>query len=969
MPTFPTYDGELPSRLNPLNFRHYWLLAYWIFFRPTALKCYLYQSDRVLYRTEGGVENLIKSFRNPAYVSLYIQSIGLAFLLGLLFGFPVSFLFDSLIVIFNDQRLNLDPFLNGKASQNLYNGIFDVIQSPLKFSAWIDWMSQLLLAISQGVAWGFFPVLIVGLIVGHFFGVSFGTTYFVPLIVAFGIIKGLSEGMSIGIFWGLNWSFAIGLTVSLVFRFRWALIVAILLGLIFGLTWSVSLSLIISDGRPLGWTGSLKWIFWGSIFGGFFGGLGSSRLILYLVEFFCTLLVKLNPRSMHEFNVNCLDELGVLPLVSEKGLTRELYVYEKNKLHVIIPFLGNTFRGKIVRLGVLNYLRQAPDPLSVIYSWMESSLLDSYVRIPLIRREWLTIVSRRQVLFGKLSGLSINEEGSVSSSNLIYRLTRSRRKLQKTPLTQFIALLYLLLYETETNPIPHLQSQSWQTGLDYPDSQEIIESFQILARYLIPNSLQEIADFSQHQGWQNHPTQSFIRPTVIAAISNLDILSLDIRYAITGSRRTNQLAILARANDSLQTLHHYVTTQVPPGYPEQKLLHRIIDQWRNIITTAAGSLGQTQLLEPIPNPYIVGNPVSGQLFVGRDDILARIEELWRPTGQLPSIILYGHRRMGKTSILQNLTGHLGPHTRIIDFNMQRVGMVRSDGELLHNLALALYDTLPDSTEFPEPTEPTFTQQNPYAAFDRFLKQLTPHRNQTRYIIALDEFELLEQRILEGRLDRELLTYLRSLINTYPWFILALAGLHSLQEMTHDYWSPLFGNVTAIPVSFLSRNAATNLITNPTDDFPIDYDPDAIAEIYSLTGGQPYLIQLICHNLISRYNHQRFEDNIDIEPRFSLTDVQTIIDSPTFFSQGHAYFSGIWSQASEQHGPTQHAILRALSQSQSPEVELLQDVQLLDHYTEALELLERHDIIHNVDDRHQFVVPLMQLWVAQYANPD
>ena len=46
-----------------------------------------------------------------------------------------------------------------------------------------------------------------------------------------------------------------------------------------------------------------------------------------------------------------------------------------------------------------------------------------------------------------------------------------------------------------------------------------------------------------------------------------------------------------------------------------------------------------------------------------------------------------------------------------------------------------------------------------------------------------------------------------LIQTYPWFIVAFAGLHTLQEMTSDYWHPLFGSVTRIPVSFLSPGAS------------------------------------------------------------------------------------------------------------------------------------------------------------------
>ena len=54
MPDFPTYRGELPRCLNPRNPRHYLLLAYWIYFRPTALKAYLYQADPDLYRAGPG---------------------------------------------------------------------------------------------------------------------------------------------------------------------------------------------------------------------------------------------------------------------------------------------------------------------------------------------------------------------------------------------------------------------------------------------------------------------------------------------------------------------------------------------------------------------------------------------------------------------------------------------------------------------------------------------------------------------------------------------------------------------------------------------------------------------------------------------------------------------------------------------------------------------------------------------------
>lgn len=75
MPNFPTYRGKLPDYLNPLDLRHYLLLAYWVFFRPTALHSYLYQADPKLYQREG-VGKIRGSLRSKAYRNLYLMLAG-----------------------------------------------------------------------------------------------------------------------------------------------------------------------------------------------------------------------------------------------------------------------------------------------------------------------------------------------------------------------------------------------------------------------------------------------------------------------------------------------------------------------------------------------------------------------------------------------------------------------------------------------------------------------------------------------------------------------------------------------------------------------------------------------------------------------------------------------------------------------------------------------------------------------------
>jgi hypothetical protein len=320
--------------------------------------------------------------------------------------------------------------------------------------------------------------------------------------------------------------------------------------------------------------------------------------------------------------------------------------------------------------------------------------------------------------------------------------------------------------------------------------------------------------------------------------------------------------------------------------------------------------------------------------------------------------------MGKSSILQNLGMRFGTQTYLVDFNMQRVGFVKTTGELLYNLALACYDELPPTVQavIQVPDLQTFTTHDPYNTFDRrFLKQLDKHRQGWRVIVTIDEFELIETGIQEGRLEPHLLDFLRGIIQTYTWFILALAGLHTLKEMCHDYWQPLFGGVKMIPISFLTEGAARQLIIQPHPDFPIDYDEAAIAEIIRLTHGQPYLVQQIGHSLVSRFNRQTFEEGMERERRFTLDDVQAVITSPEFFRDGNAYFKGVWGQAEE----SQHQVLKTLAPSVTgmTMTELGETTQLSEKdLEEALEILKQHDVVRMEDGKWTYRVELMRRWV-------
>ena len=95
--------------------------------------------------------------------------------------------------------------------------------------------------------------------------------------------------------------------------------------------------------------------------------------------------------------------------------------------------------------------------------------------------------------------------------------------------------------------------------------------------------------------------------------------------------RVRQQGALLRATDMLDELDEYVVAQVMA--PEQTILRRIIRQWRRLVSEEGGVVGRVEEVAPVANPYVVGNPVKGTLFVGREDIMRRLEELWAAEGQ------------------------------------------------------------------------------------------------------------------------------------------------------------------------------------------------------------------------------------------------------------------------------------------------------------------------------------------------
>ena len=139
--------------------------------------------------------------------------------------------------------------------------------------------------------------------------------------------------------------------------------------------------------------------------------------------------------------------------------------------------------------------------------------------------------------------------------------------------------------------------------------------------------------------------------------------------------------------------------------------------------------------------------------------------------------------------------------------------------------------------------------------------------------------------------------------------MALVGLHTLQERTASFYQAIYA-WRGIRVGLMDRDSFADLLQVEHEDFPLEYSPEAVERAYVLTGGQPFLGQLLGDSLVRRFNGRLRQELERPSPTFSVEDVDAVVAEAQFYRDGNAYFDGIWAQAGEAPAG-QHAVLTAL----------------------------------------------------------
>lgn len=284
-------------------------------------------------------------------------------------------------------------------------------------------------------------------------------------------------------------------------------------------------------------------------------------------------------------------------------------------------------------------------------------------------------------------------------------------------------------------------------------------------------------------------------------------------------------------------------------------------QWLRIASHQLQAVRAASIREPTHQVFRAGDPVDREreAFVRRFAILGELERQVMLATGCPGLLVYGRRRMGKSTLLRNLEGMLPPRVLIVSISMQEARAFTSTNDLVTLICQRISTVLPYGGKLPADLK----------GLEEFL-DVTQKRlelTESRLLLAIDEYEFLDSKIGEGALSKDLLAVIRESIQTHRYLIWAFTGSHGIDEMVHAPWTSYLVSARTIEVTPFESEETRLLLTEPLKHSslwrasgaePPRFEPGfwgegGIERIHAEAGGWPHLVQLVAETVVDLVN--------------------------------------------------------------------------------------------------------------------
>jgi len=374
------------------------------------------------------------------------------------------------------------------------------------------------------------------------------------------------------------------------------------------------------------------------------------------------------------------------------------------------------------------------------------------------------------------------------------------------------------------------------------------------------------------------------------------------------------------------------------------------------------------------DPYSTG-PAEGDAFVGRQEQVQTLVTRMLRRPMEPSYIT-GQKRVGKTSLASasaDQARHLDPKAKLswlyilwgqIAHEDPRVSL-RQLGEQIEEFIVG---ELPGKSALPKGNYDGSLA--PLIKLSAAAKEIDPER---RFVVIIDEFDEMPQELyLQGNLADTVFGNIRALTTTSNMCLLLVGGEN--MPFVMDRQGQKLNKFSRVNLTYFNRATEwddyVRLVREPSKGF-LRWHPDAIAEVYDLTNGNPYFSNIVCSKVFARALRERDVDITREEVRDAINTEISRFDDNLF---AHLWQDGIFAPIEEREPIVlkRKRVLAALARcarggmpttiAKLFEKRSVSDLAEADMRSVLADFVSR-EVLFESDGNYHTVLPIFELWLS------
>ena len=254
------------------------------------------------------------------------------------------------------------------------------------------------------------------------------------------------------------------------------------------------------------------------------------------------------------------------------------------------------------------------------------------------------------------------------------------------------------------------------------------------------------------------------------------------------------------------------------------------------------------------------------MFYGRETLIVNIQNAIL-NGSKNQIAIYGQKRSGKSSLLNQIIGRLESdgNSSVIcgKFSLQGLPDEESNPAnwILKNIANTLLRSIRKygvKNIDKSILELFKTESDAFTALREFIEYINTivELQNSHFVILIDEFTYLYQLIKDGKVSEDFMRRWIALIETPDVNLQTIVAAQDTLPhfMNESYASNYFNKFSKEPLSYLSREEAIQLIKDPIKN--VVFLNHAEELIYEYTSGSAFFTQIFCTRLVDYLNFKK-----------------------------------------------------------------------------------------------------------------